>query len=136
MKTKKVLVLMLALALVAGFAYSGGEKEVEGIAAAPGAPQYGGTLTFADRYLYEPKNWDATTGAWMASVHYYPYLSFLVLGDVEKYGPRGTNEYAFQLHQEIPDQSLGGDLAESWEVSADGWSSTCAKDVCISTMTA
>ncbi|GAI94031.1 unnamed protein product, partial [marine sediment metagenome] len=55
-----------------------------------------------------------------ASVHFYPYLSFLVLGDIETYGPRGTNDYAFCLHQEIPDQYLGGDLAESWEVSEEG----------------
>jgi peptide/nickel transport system substrate-binding protein len=50
----------------------------------------------------------------------YPIYSMIVYGDTAKYGPGGTNEYAFQIHQEIPDQFLGGDLAESWEVNATG----------------
>ena len=127
---KKILWLMLSWLIVAALVLAScgeaapgeqeEEEEEEEEEPVVGEPQYGGTLTFADRYLYEPRNWDATTGAWMASVHFYPYLSFLVLGDVEKYGPRGTNDYAFCLHQEIPDQYLGGDLAESWEVSEEG----------------
>jgi len=115
---KRVLILMVTMAMVAGFAFAGPSSE--GTAAAAEGPQYGGTLTYAWRYLYEPKDWDATDGAWMAASHVYPIYSFLVLGDCEKYGPRGTNDYAFQIHQEIPDQFLGGDLAESWEVKESG----------------
>jgi peptide/nickel transport system substrate-binding protein len=86
-----------------------------------GGPQYGGTITWAYREEWEPTNWDVTTGSWTDTVaHVLPIYSYLVRGDVETYGPRGTNEYPFQSHQEIPDQFLGGDLAESWEVKESG----------------
>ena len=46
MYSKKI-VLMLAIALVANLAYSGGAKEKVVPTAEPGVPQYGGTLNIA-----------------------------------------------------------------------------------------
>ncbi|GAI96021.1 unnamed protein product, partial [marine sediment metagenome] len=43
------------------------------------------------------------------------YFPFLLLGDIEKYGPRGTNEYGFQAEQIALERFLGGSVAESWE---------------------
>jgi peptide/nickel transport system substrate-binding protein len=40
-------------------------------------------------------------------------------GDVEKYGPRGSNEYAFNTDKMIPYEFQSGCLAESWDVSPD-----------------
>ncbi|MBA7542745.1 hypothetical protein ES705_35069 [subsurface metagenome] len=48
-----------------------------------------------------------------------PHLESLLTGDVLKYGPRGTNEYAFVLTEVVPDQFMRGQLAESWEVTTD-----------------
>lgn len=120
MKSLKVLALMLALTLIAGFVFADGASE-KGTATAVAGPQHGGTLTYSFWQWYEAKNWDVTSGSWTAvSKFVYPIYSAILIGDTETYGPRGSNEYAFQLHQEIPDQFLKGDLAESWEVKADG----------------
>jgi ABC-type transport system substrate-binding protein len=120
MYSKKILFLFAVLFLVSGFAFAAGESDNKGMTS-DGGPQYGGTLTWAYREEWEPTNWDVTTGSWTDTVDYVlPMYSYLVRGDVEKYGPRGTNEYPFQSHQEIPDQFLGGDLAERWEVKETG----------------
>ena len=119
MQSKKVLFLIAALLMVAGFAFSTPAAEERATAAE--GPQYGGTLTFSFWQWYDPKNWDVTSGSWTSTSKFlYPLYSFLVVGDTETYGPRGTNQYHFQLHQEIPEAYLGGDLAESWEVSEKG----------------
>ena len=112
------------------------EKEVKGVVTEPEkkaeeveeveekvGPQYGGTLTYlsfrADR---APKNWD-TQG--YPSV-FWPnfnwcslYQSFLILGGVEEYGPRGTNEFDFSIQETIPEMFMVPDLALSWEVSPE-----------------
>ena len=118
MKMIKALVLTLLFGLAAGFAFAEGGGEE---ATAVEGPQYGGTLTWSFWEWCEPTNWDVTSGSWTdTSKFLYPMYSFLVIGDTETYGPRGTNEYAFQSHQEVPDQFLKGDLAESWEVKESG----------------
>lgn len=119
MKLKKFFALMLLFGFAAGFAFAegGGEDKT----AAMEGPQYGGTLTYSFWEWREPTNWDVTTGSWTNTSRFlYPMYSFLVIGDTETYGPRGTNQYAFQAHQEVPDEYLKGDLAESWEVKATG----------------
>jgi peptide/nickel transport system substrate-binding protein len=40
----------------------------------------------------------------------------LLVGDIEKYGPRGNKTFAFDLWEQIPEQYYGGLLAESWEI--------------------
>lgn len=128
MRLKKIWALMLALILVTGFVYAEGATE-EGAMTAEG-PQYGGTFTIAYGYTKEAKNWDVPQGAWnLSSERVYPIYSFLLIGDVETFGPRGTDEYAFQIGQEIPEQFLRGDLAESWEVNADGLSFVLKKGI-------
>jgi peptide/nickel transport system substrate-binding protein len=119
MKAIKVMTLILLLGLAAGFAFAEGGSETSAVAAE--GPQYGGTLTWSFWEWREPTNWDVTTGSWTNTSRFlYPMYSFLVIGDTETYGPRGTNEYPFQSHQEIPDQFLKGDLAERWEVKESG----------------
>jgi hypothetical protein len=54
MKSLKVLALILALTLIAGYAFSEGGSE-KGTTAATTGPQYGGTLTFSFWQWYEAK---------------------------------------------------------------------------------
>ncbi len=119
MKIVKFLVLILAFGFVAGLTFaSPGNGETSTTAE---GPQYGGTLTWSFWEWREPTNWDVTSGSWTNTSRFlYPMYSFLVIGDVETYGPRGNNAYPFQSHQEVPDQFLRGDLAESWEVAESG----------------
>jgi len=42
-----------------------------------------------------------------------------MLGDIEKYGPRGTNEFNFQATDTAYEEYFGGRLAESWEITSD-----------------
>ncbi|MBA7701492.1 Heme-binding protein A [subsurface metagenome] len=42
-----------------------------------------------------------------------------LIGDFEKYGPRGTGEFAFQLMGYVPAKFLTGQLLESWEVTPE-----------------
>jgi peptide/nickel transport system substrate-binding protein len=45
-----------------------------------------------------------------------PYLEKLLVGGVEEYGPRGSNQYAFNLFENVPEQYYTGLLAASWEI--------------------
>jgi len=60
-----------------------------------------------------------TAGYWPTHMFMTPILEFLIQGDFEKYGPRGTGEFSFQLERDIPEQFCKGVVAESWEVTAD-----------------
>jgi peptide/nickel transport system substrate-binding protein len=85
-----------------------------------GAPQYGGEFTMITfRVAEEPPTWDIYDGSWALLTYQNPFMETLLLGDVEKYGPRGTNEYDFALKEYVPDRFLGGLLAESWELTSD-----------------
>ncbi len=48
-----------------------------------------------------------------------PFQEMPLIGDVDKYGPRGTGEFAFQLNSYIPDKFQTGNLIESWELDFD-----------------
>ena len=62
-----------------------------------------------------PDNWDAAgVGGNTARTWVSPMIEYLFIGDIEKYGPRGTNEYDFVAYEYIPEQYLRGNLAESW----------------------
>jgi peptide/nickel transport system substrate-binding protein len=83
-----------------------------------GEPQYGGTLTtfFWQAGDGEPGSPDIADGLtnpvfWLAHILERP-----LIGDFEKYGPRGTNEYAFDLWSGLPSFVLTGCLLESWEI--------------------
>jgi peptide/nickel transport system substrate-binding protein len=122
MKTK-VFVLLLAFMLVAALAFGGGKKEVAPAAEVTGEPRYGGTLT-AFRSPGQ-QNADSPTPSRMASAtsapHFWrqPFQEMPLVGDFEKFGPRGTGQFAFQVRGYIPEQYMRGQLLESWEVTPD-----------------
>jgi peptide/nickel transport system substrate-binding protein len=83
-------------------------------------PQYGGTLNvFTAQAATNPTGWDHPMASNMAggAIWGNPYLEMLVTGDVEKYGPNGTNQFAFNLYEGVPESYLGGGLASSWEIN-------------------
>lgn len=83
-------------------------------------PQLGGSLTLYTQWGFEePSGFDSLTQRiWSGSVWINPFTEWLCRGDVEKYGPRGDNSFSFQTYETIPEQTLKGELAESWEISA------------------
>jgi len=96
------------------------EEVVQPVVPTNEEPQYGGTLTVLSLLpLYGPLSWDPTDGVWMTGHTCGKYWEHLLTGDFEKYGPRGTNEFAFQDNEWIPYQFLTGAIAESWEVVTD-----------------
>ena len=97
------------------------EEEEEEEEPAVGEPQYGGTLTafFWQAGDGEPGSPDIADGLtnpvfWNAHIYERP-----LIGDFEKYGPRGTGEYDFGLWGGLPDFVLTGCLLESWEVTPE-----------------
>jgi len=73
------------------------EEVVQPVVPTNEEPQYGGTLTVLSLLpLYGPLSWDPTDGVWMTGHTCGKYWEHLLTGDFEKYGPRGTNEFAFQ----------------------------------------
>jgi len=87
-----------------------------------GEPIYGGKLTYLTLagQQFPPKSWDITTGYWHATEWSLPFQSWLIVGDVEKYGPRGSNVFQFQSGEDVPALYHKGDLAESFEYNIDG----------------
>jgi peptide/nickel transport system substrate-binding protein len=120
---KKALVVVLLVFLSAAGLWAKGETEgtITPTSTAPGEPQYGGTFTWlclAGIY-FPPKSWDDTTGYWHATEWNLPAQAWLVVGDFEKYGPRGSNEFAFQNTEDVPAMYHKGDLAETFEIQLD-----------------
>ena len=84
---------------------------------AAGLPVYGGKLTLLNwQAIQDPSSWDidmsrtgGSTSTWVT-----PYLQWYFTGDIDTYGPRGNNQFAFQSSQYIPDQYLTGQLGQSW----------------------
>ena len=84
--------------------------------AAPLGPQYGGSLVAAGyRTNGAPGGWDVCNVPFASDAYFYPYLEFLLTGDIAGKGPRGSNEFSFQIQEGIPLGFLTGQLAESWE---------------------
>jgi len=98
------------------------EKKVEEVVEEPEkvGPQYGGRLTvFHPRLVEDPPSPDIKEGDVNQMVWLFPIQEMPLQGDFEKFGPRGTGEYAFDVRTYIPEQFLTGVLLESWEVSPD-----------------
>ncbi len=118
---KKVIVLVLAFALVATLVFARGKEETETPTTASGEPQYGGTLTIVHSHISrgDPPSPDfAASGSnapcrWLKPVQENP-----LIGDIEKFGPRGTGEFAFNLTF-VPMKYIKGHLLESWEVTPE-----------------
>ena len=92
-------------------------------------PQYGGTLTvWTDWGNENPGGFDPslTPRPWSTCVWDSPFLMWILLGDIETYGPRGSNQFAFQTTEYCPDLFLGGQggkvsqdqVSQSWEINA------------------
>ena len=86
---------------------------------AANAPQYGGSLTVNTEWGSQaPSGFDDMTQTiWSASVWDNPFTEWLCKGDINTFGPRGTNAFSFQTFENVPEQYLTGQLAKSWTIS-------------------
>jgi peptide/nickel transport system substrate-binding protein len=85
-------------------------------------PQMGGTLTvLIDQANQDPPSWDVhlSPNGGSTSVWVQPYIEWMAGGDIDKYGPRGSNVFKFNSWQYIPTAYQTGILANSWEMSPD-----------------
>ena len=62
-----------------------------------------------------PQSWDVANDPFTTDYWTTPYAEYLLAGDIEGKGPRGTNEFPFQVQESIPVPYLTGELAASWE---------------------
>jgi peptide/nickel transport system substrate-binding protein len=86
---------------------------------AANTPQYGGSLTVNTEWGSQaPSGFDDMTQTiWSASVWDNPFTEWLCKGDINTFGPRGTNAFSFQTYENVPEQYLTGELAKSWTIS-------------------
>jgi len=96
------------------------EEEEEVVVPKAGEPQYGGKVIYFYQMGTSAGGADMVdmgrgTGIWYATA----VVEHLMRGNVEKYGPRGTNEYGFGNSWVVPYKFLTGALAESWDLSID-----------------
>ena len=118
--TKRIVFACVALVLLMPVcAFARGQVEPERPAAAKTGPQYGGTLTMTTSVSHiEPPSPDL----WDSNYFSLRWLDFAmdrpIRGDLMK-GPKGTNEYAFQVDTYIPEKYWQGEILESWEIHPD-----------------
>ena len=115
MKTKFVWLIVSLLLVVALVLASCGpaEKVVKK------GEKYGGTLTVFEPtgQSEDPPSPDIADGAWFPTMWLEPVQEKPFMGDFEKYGPRGTDEFSFQLQAFIPPEFLVGNIIESWTIT-------------------
>ena len=139
---KKLLYVGLSLLLVAAMVVSACSKTTTSTTAttasvvtttsttAPNTPQYGGTLTvWTDWGNTNPAGFDPnlSPAPYSTNVWDSPFLLWLMLGDIEQYGPRGSNAFDFLTTENVPDQFLGGQngsicqdqITQSWEITTN-----------------
>jgi peptide/nickel transport system substrate-binding protein len=75
-------------------------------------------MTVFTQWGYEdPSGFNTMTQrVWSASVWVNPFTEWLCRGDIEKFGPEGNNAFSFQTWENVPEQYLTGELAQSWEI--------------------
>lgn len=119
MMLKRVFILMAAVFIVATMVYGGGKKEKGApVAASTGEPQYGGTLNVIQgKFQFDPPSPDMADGHNDQCPYLYPMQEQWIIGDFEKYGPRGSGEYGFQVSGALPQDYWIGNLLEDWEVT-------------------
>jgi len=86
---------------------------------AANAPQYGGTLTVLNEYYeQDPAGFDPQLNQrpWTGSIWANPFCDWLAVGDIDKYGPQGSDAFAFQIDQGTPEQYLTGQVLTGWSV--------------------
>ena len=112
--------LLVAALVIFGLPlYASGKKEVKQERAATGEPQYGGKLTVIHRTetnegIPDPANGQYPMVYWLNHV-----CDRILTGGLAEYGPRGTNEWGWDVAGWPPPKLLVGSLAERWEVFAD-----------------
>lgn len=114
---KKVITVLFLMLIFGSPLFAGGSTEGPAATGGTDEPQYGGTFTdFALSDPPSPDELDAAFNAlnWLTVIQEHP-----VMGDFVKYGPRGTNDWAFTAMGYIPDQYQTGQLLESWTVDHD-----------------
>ncbi len=117
---RNLFILLLAFALIAPLVFAGGKKETTSVSQTTGEPQYGGTLTlYTGKAAADPPSADPRDAQSNAFPYWQTIQEMLFMGDFEKYGPRGTGEFAFQQRDRMPPQYMTGCLLESWEVTHD-----------------
>ena len=82
----------------------------------------GGTVTvMLDVANSDPPSWDVhlSPNGGSTSVWVQPYIEWMAVGDIDKFGPRGNNQFPFNAWQYIPTAFQKGLLATSWEMSPD-----------------
>jgi peptide/nickel transport system substrate-binding protein len=77
----------------------------------------GGTFTY---YLWggDVPDADMTDDYWPTVMYTAPIIEYLIRGDFEKYGPRGTNQSDFTTEQIVPEAFAVGTVITSWDVTA------------------
>ena len=79
------------------------------------APQYGGTLNIGTVYVtLSALSWDIADWAWKGNHDAGSIREVLMAGDLDKSIRKG-GKYPFTPEAYLPDDSLRGELAESWE---------------------
>jgi peptide/nickel transport system substrate-binding protein len=81
-------------------------------------PQYGGTLTLVDRWTargYDPTSWNVADWNWYLTFPTGFIMEGMLAGDIDKYGPRGSNQYDFSNWDGPTYDLLKGKLVDSWK---------------------
>ena len=84
---------------------------------AANTPILGGDFTY---YLWggDVPDADMTDGYWPTAMYTAPTIEYLIRGDFEKYGPRGTDQSDFTTEQIVPEAFAIGTVITSWDVTA------------------
>ena len=119
MKRQRIVLLAAAFVVLCFPLYAGGETETTDMAASGSTePQYGGTLTLGGATA-DPPTADVTEAKWPTTMYTSYVLDYLLTGDIDKYGPRGTGEFSFTSPLSVPEEYTRGGVIEDWEVTGN-----------------
>ena len=125
MVKKIVFISIVLIILIPVCAFASGKteptKEEPTAADKVKGPQYGGTFRIFQWCAgNDPASPDIAIGnsgipmQWLSPIQERP-----MRGDIEKYGPRGTGTWPFDIWAYIPEYAITGNYLESWEVSPE-----------------
>jgi len=89
------------------------EEEVEVLAE---EPQYGGAISITMESQYAPPGWDPVGFNYHIWTWIAPVVEQALLGDIERYGPRGENLYHWCANINHPLSMLKNHLIESYDI--------------------
>jgi peptide/nickel transport system substrate-binding protein len=119
-KLKKFLISTLFVAFTVSLAFGAGPKEEQAAKVTPeGEPQYGGIITNFIGWEAETPSADIADRTWATHMFANPVMEHLLQGDFEKYGPRGSGDWSFQVEAITPEQYCKGTLVDDWDVTAE-----------------